>query len=107
MSNLRSRQNRESAVSHKRPGDHFYMAVDAQHHVSTSGETALLLGLSLGMAPVPERKYVADVCHVSQSDTGIKLIFGQEKFSQNQLRSAVVIKMSRRGIGFLLRGVDE
>lgn len=109
MTKLRSRPQlgNPSQGPQKRPGEQFYMHVDAVTQVSTSGETSAVVGIPLGLAPVPERKYVADMCHVTSNETGVKIIFGQVKLAQDGMRSAVVVKMSRRGIGFLLNAVDE
>src|SRR5437868_14945322 len=107
MSNLRSRAVRAAPVVQKRPGEHHYVNVDVQNRVSTSGETATYVGIALGSAPVPDRKYVADTCYLIPDQGGGKIIFGQMKLAQDQIRSAVVIKMSCRGIGFLLRAVDD
>lgn len=108
MSNVRKRSHENRLPQPpKRPGDHYYVAVDFYDRVSTSGETAAELGVALAAAPVPERKYVADVCYLSDSITGAKIVFGQQAFpATERLRSAVVVKMSRRGVGFLLRSID-
>jgi hypothetical protein len=109
MSNkFHSRQrNLPEKVFPKRPGDNYFVDVALERKVSTSGETVSSVGITLATAPVPERRYVADVCYVKHDSVGVKIIFGQQKLIQGLLRSAIVIKMSRRGVSQLLSSVDE
>jgi hypothetical protein len=78
------------------------------------GQVANVQGLSiqtaavkLGEAPVPERKYVADVCGVENVAGTIKVFFGQRRIGSDELRSLLVIHMSSTGIARFLAASEQ
>jgi hypothetical protein len=71
-------------------------AVDAAVRPVTtaSGRSAGLMTVNISSAPVPERRYVAEVCSVTYEKETVKLWFGQPKHNSNKLRTLLVIHMS-------------
>lgn len=59
------------------------------HHL-TPGKA----GVNIANAPVPQRRYSAEICSVIADNTGVKIVFGQSKLFGDGLDSAVVIRMS-------------
>ncbi|MBI3372170.1 MAG: hypothetical protein HY017_10500 [Betaproteobacteria bacterium] len=77
-----------------------------QAAIRTDGTTVAVIGINLAQAPVPDRRYIAEVGSVNYSDDDIKLLFGQRKISWGStLRSLVVIHMSSRAVRQFLRSV--
>jgi hypothetical protein len=74
-----------------------------------SSDTARL-GLDLSTAPVPQRRYAADICAVTFTKNEAKIIFAQCCLMGESLDSALVIRMSPHAIKMLaesLRGIDD
>lgn len=84
-----------------RPGE----GVAVQAHQMTEGNVRTI-SIALGSAPVPERRYAADVYFVTQRSDSIKLMFGQLKATGNALRSLLVIHTTSSGVEHLLSAVD-
>ena len=82
-----------SVVRHQTPG--------------VSGVTNISLTVDLGSAPVPERRYVADVGTVILAHEGARLVFGQSKVSGSGLRSLIVVHMSAYGAHQFLRSTPD
>lgn len=72
-----------------------------------SGVTNISLTVDLGSAPVPERRYVADVGTVVLAHEGARLVFGQTKVTGHGLRSLIVIHMSAYGVHQFLRSSPD
>ena len=68
------------------------------------GQTTASLGIDLSSAPVPDRRYVADVVSVIHGKDVIKLLFGQEKISSG-LRSLVIIHMAQFAVSSFVSAV--
>lgn len=81
--------------------------VSVQTFISTDGRSIAQLGVNLSQTVVPDRKYAADTCAVSYANQVVRIIFGQERFNDHGLRSAVVVKMSPRAVVQLLAMIDS
>ncbi|MGT2429573.1 hypothetical protein ACU4HD_14095 [Cupriavidus basilensis] len=78
--------------------------IDVVHRTSAEGDGATVqIGLDLNDAPVPARRYIADVGSVIQSRGEVKVIFGQEKVGTNSLRSMLIVQMSPAGTSQFLQ----
>jgi hypothetical protein len=68
------------------------------------GAISLELNLDLAMAPVPEKRYVADVASVIYADDVVQLLFGQRKVGRIEaLRSLIVVQMTSTAAGQFLK----
>ncbi len=76
-----------------RPGEGAALHVTRVSRVGVDGKTTAALGVNLASAPVPERKYVADVFDVSFEDGLARLLFGQARIDGKGLRSLLVIHL--------------
>jgi len=70
------------------------------------GTTSFEMSADMGDAPVPERRYVADIACVSYRDGTIYLVFGQRKLVGNRLRTMVVLTMSSLGVLNFLKACE-
>ncbi|MGP8475055.1 hypothetical protein [Burkholderia sp. PR2] len=77
-----------------RKGDGTVIDVIHEKRTGSSEGSAIQVGLNLNDAPVPARRYVADVGCVLRSRSEVKLIFGQEKIGTDDLRSMLIVQMS-------------
>jgi hypothetical protein len=89
-----------------RPGEGSAISVSVQTFISTDGKSIAQLGVDLSQAVVPDRRYAADTCAVLYVNQTVRIIFGQERFSGDGLRSAVAVKMSPRAVAQLLVMID-
>jgi hypothetical protein len=78
-----------------------------QHHVQVSGQSVAEISVDASRAPVPDRKYVADFAGVDEFKGNIRLLFGQRKIGTEQLRSLIVIHLSRNGVMHLLHSMER
>jgi hypothetical protein len=62
------------------------------------GSKAVFVGFDMALAPVPDRKYVADAANFIQADDSAKLLFGQRKISGSSLRSLLVVHLSNESL---------
>jgi hypothetical protein len=62
--------------------------------------------VDMGDAPVPERRYVADIASVSYRDGTVYLVFGQRKLVGRGLRTMVVLTMSSLGVLNFLKACE-
>lgn len=76
------------------------LPVQAQHLPVADG--SLLLTIDLSKAPVPERRYVADVAGVLVSDDIVHLLFGQAQIVGSGLRTMLDIHVPAQGIRHFL-----
>lgn len=91
----------------ERPGEGAILATHRQQSVNVDGTTGIALAIDMSSAPVPERRYVADVASVVRVADSVRLIFGQSRVGNNELRSLVVIHMPSLGIHQFLSSADE
>lgn len=62
---------------------------------SLVGSDGIEIAFDISKAPVPPRRYVAEVCSVSIIDGHLRLVFGQRALGEDdQLDSALVIRLS-------------
>lgn len=79
-----------------RPGEGASVPIRLGKALSPTGESAESLELNMREAPVPDRKYVADVTGLIVSKGVCKLLFAQERVSGEQLRSLLVVHVTDR-----------
>ncbi len=89
----KSHRSQPSARAINRSGEGSLLDVQLHQSAQADGQTTSSLGIDLSGAPVPDRRYVADIVSVIHGRDVIKLLFGQEKVSSG-LRSLVVIHMA-------------
>jgi hypothetical protein len=70
------------------------------------GTTSYEMAVDMGDAPVPERRYVADIASVSYRDGTVYLVFGQRKLVGRGLRTMVVLTMSSSGVLNFLKACE-
>jgi hypothetical protein len=70
------------------------------------GTTSYEMAVDMGDAPVPERRYVADIASVSYRDGTVYLVFGQRKLVGRGLRTMVVLTMSSLGVLNFLKACE-
>jgi hypothetical protein len=75
--------------------------------VKADGTTSAMLGINLAQAPVPERRYVAEVGGISYSNEAVRIMFGQIKLGTDALRSLLVIHMGPIAVRQFLASVKE
>lgn len=90
-----------------RPGEGTLLDVLPETEPTPAGSTSITFAVQLGSAPVPDRKYVADVCTVLYSPNGFRLLFGQERLGGKELRSLVVIHMAAAGVARLIKSFEN
>src|SRR5688572_8834660 len=71
------------------------------------GNAAVTFGINLGLAPVPDRRYVADVCFFTVDWPTVKVCFGQQKVAGEGLRSLLVIHMDREAAEQIVNGLES
>ena len=70
-------------------------------------QDAVSFGLDISAAPVPQRRYAAELCQVSYVYNDVRFIFGQRNISNEGLNSALVVRMSPLATGQLLKSIEE
>lgn len=70
------------------------------------GDT-IRLGIDINSAPVPPRRYAADICSVVNGGKDVKIIFGQENLGEGPLESAIVIRLSYVAVQWFVNSVAE
>lgn len=96
-----------AAVPKIRPGDGPVVDVVFHSVASVNGLTVQSMGIDAGSAPVPDRKYLADVCDIRHDNGVIRLLFGQQRIGKSELRSLLVIQMSPLAIVRFLSTLDQ
>lgn len=81
-----------------RPGEGAVLEVVRNESVGVSGVTAISLNVDLTTAPVPDRRYVADVASLIRSGDQNHLVFGQSKIVGKGLRSLIAINLSAAAV---------
>jgi hypothetical protein len=95
-----AKTHRHERVAHVavRRGEGALIDIVPHQSVGANGRTVLNLAIDLSNAPVPDRRYVADVASVSYSNGALKLFLGQQKLPTG-LRSLLVIHMTPLAAG--------
>lgn len=70
------------------------------------GKSVLAVSLDLSSAPVPDRKYLADVASIISTSHSIKLLFAQNKLN-GDLRTLLVVDISSEVAQKYIKAVDE
>jgi hypothetical protein len=78
----------------------------ALHRVSEDAAT-VTFGLDMSMAPVPQRRYAADLAALKYDGQDIKFIFGQSSLVGGAWDSALVIRMNPVSAKQLFESVDQ
>ncbi len=94
MSNSRRLAQLQQLHRLNRPGEGAAIGADRKQVANADGTTGVLFTLNLNTAPVPDRRYVADIASVSASEHRLSLIFGQAKVVGAGARSLLVIEIA-------------
>lgn len=90
-----------------RPGDGAPLPMRVSQAVSVNGRTITSMGVDMSTAPVPDRKYVADIYGIVQAASTTKLLFGQQRIGRQELRSLLVVHMSTKSIQQFLENLPD
>lgn len=75
---------------------------------SLVGSDGLEIAFDISKAPVPPRRYVAEVCSVSIVDNHLRLVFGQRALGEDeQLDSALIIRLSPHAAHHFVNMIDS
>lgn len=100
-----AQSHRRSAI---RPGE---TAIPVARHVvpHTDGASKVTLSIDLGDTPVPDRRYLADVCAIDFDGATVRWCFGQRKVGKvgAGLRSLVVIHIAPEHVHNLLGSLKQ
>ena len=93
--------------SYSRQGEGIIVETSRKMVPLPNGASSFEISLDLGNAPVPERKYVADIASAKYEDGTLALLFGQKSIgaANSHLRTLVVISVSSLGALMFLRSV--
>jgi hypothetical protein len=92
--------------SFQRVGEGALVDLTVQAVRDVEGAGLATYSANLGSAPVPHRRYSADRWSLVYSRETVKLLFGQERISTNELRTLLIIKMSPGAAKHFLSTVD-
>jgi|ERR1035437_221130 hypothetical protein len=94
--------------SYSRQGEGIIVETSRKIVPLPNGASSFEISLDLGSAPVPERKYVADVASVKYEDGVLHVLFGQKSIgtANSHLRTLIVISMSSLGALMFLRSLN-
>jgi hypothetical protein len=101
------RHNLPTPTLANRPGEGVVVDVAIEQFIATDGSTVANVGINLGAAQVPDRKYSADACAVAQTHGTVKIIFGQERVGGKGWRSLVLVQMSAESAGRFLGTLNQ
>ncbi len=90
-----------------RAGDGVAIEIVRKSAPRPDGTTALEIGLDLSEAPVPDRRYLADIAAVKAVDDSLQLLFGQRTIGGKTLRSLVVLVLTPEGVRNFLKTCTE
>lgn len=96
---------RQAAIN--RPNEGTSLDIKLDTTVGLDGKTSLFMGADLSKAPVPDRRFVTDMCSAIMRPYRIKIVFGQERIDGKGLRSAIVVQMSPVGGANFVRILDS
>lgn len=74
---------------------------------ATDGTTMANLGFNPGGIEVPDRRYTADTCAMSENRGTLKIIFAQERVDGSGWRSLLVVHMSREAVARFLATLKQ
>jgi hypothetical protein len=95
------------STSHVRQNEGSNVPVILGQVATVNGLSVQMAAVKLSDAPVPERKYVADVCGVTYVPGTVQLLFGQRRIGGDGLRSLLVIQMSSSGAVRFLAAISQ
>jgi hypothetical protein len=84
--------------SNLRPGEGAVLDVVLQQGMSVTGNSLTGLAVNVGQAPVPDRKYVAELYSVEYVDSLVRVAFGQRKYGRQDLRNLLVVHIGSQAI---------
>lgn len=100
LNNLISqRAGRAGREGHFLPATQFSVGGDNKESVS--------IGLDLSDAPVPQRRYAADICVVREKAGDLQFVFGQERLTDASLDSAIVIRMNPEAASRFFQSIEQ
>jgi hypothetical protein len=105
MSKQQKKLKRMSALI--RVGDGVAIEIVRKAAPRPDGTTALEIGLDLSDAPVPDRRYLADVASVKLVEDSLHLLFGQRTIGGKSLRSLVILVLTVEGVKNFLKTCTE
>ena len=89
-----------------KPGEGASLVVSREHSVDVKGATGVLLTIDFTSAPVPDRRYAADIAAVERVNDMVNIIFGQTKVGGG-FRSLLIINMSASAVHQFLRSLAD
>ena len=101
-----SKNERKKVQPVMRQNDGIAMGVKKTIEMRPDGQSVVAVSIDFTTAPVPDRKYVADIASVIGYDHSIKLLFGQNKLPKG-LRSLLVVDMSPSAITKFVTTISE
>lgn len=90
-----------------REGEGAALDLTVNHDVNVSGQSLSLLKIDFRTAPVPDRRYAADMCAATYLKHTVRIIFGQQRINSDNYRTLLVISMSEMAIAQFLFSVDQ
>lgn len=91
-----------------REGEGVALDVRVTHEVGVSGQSIGFMEVDPRNAPVPDRRYVADMYAIAVEGRSVYLMFGQaRRGGGGELRSLLVIQMSRFAVSQFVSAVDQ
>jgi hypothetical protein len=83
-----------------RPGEGTVVELARKQISHPDGSSGVELAIDLSIAPVPERRYVADVAALTYDEGMVQFLFGQKKIGKSgALRSLIVLQMTSLAVG--------
>ena len=87
-----------------RQGEGAVVELSRRQVAHPDGTSSLELNMDLALAPVPEKRYVADVASIIYATDVLQLLFGQKRIGRSDtLRSLIVVQMTSTAAGQFLR----
>ncbi len=83
------------------------MSIIRHQSINVAGTTGTLFTIDLTSAPVPDRRYAADIATVVRVNDMVRLIFGQTKVGGIEPRSLVVIHLSALAVRQFLQSMPD
>lgn len=72
-----------------------------------SSEDVITVGLDISSAPVPQRRYAAELCEVRFEHNDLRLIFAQRTLDRGGLDSALIVRMNPIAGHQLLKSIND
>lgn len=89
--------------NHRYEGHPLRMQVDQ----TESSKGFISFGVDISDAPVPQRRYAAELCSIQQRNGQLKLIFAQASLDDAGLDSALVVRLNPGAAKRMLASIDE